>query len=170
MSLLMTKESYRKRAILRALLQLYVDHSTTTRTLDSGRSAAARRRRAGAWRSASLLPSPRRRALTGAGASRPRACDLTKKIYNLSRERLPRPSAVALPLAVSPQLVRCRGTPVCRVERGSNRLRFFLLASVLQAASLIAQSRRGIITPGAVALKQLFLASLLTQRSVCAPL
>ena len=28
MSLLMTKESYRKRAILRALLQLYVDHST----------------------------------------------------------------------------------------------------------------------------------------------
>ena len=28
MSLLTTKESYRKRAILRALLQLYVDHST----------------------------------------------------------------------------------------------------------------------------------------------
>ena len=55
---------------------------------------------------------------------------ITKKIYNLSRERLPWPSAVALPLAVSPQLVRRRGTPVCRVERGSNRSRIFFLASV----------------------------------------
>ena len=84
----------------------------TTRTPYLSRSAAARRRRAGAWRFVVVPPLPRRRGDTGAGASRRRACDLTKKIYNLSRERLPWPSTVALPLAVSPQLVRRRGTPV----------------------------------------------------------
>ena len=66
-------------------------------------------------------------------------------------------SAVALPLAVSPQLVRRRGTPVCRVGLIAGVYFLCLLASVLHAASLIAQiARSGIITPGAVSAQAAF--------------
>ena len=54
---------------------------TLLRTLDSNRSAPARRRRAGAWRSASLVPPRRRRGGTGGGASRAASLsDLTTQV------------------------------------------------------------------------------------------
>ena len=120
------KEYNRRRAILRALLQVYVDH--TTRTLYLSRSAAARRRRAGAWRFVVVPPSrARRRTPTGDGPSRARrACDLTKKIYIYkygSRERLPRRSAVS---RSRHNWSAVAVTPCGRVDVGLKSLAFFL--------------------------------------------
>ena len=100
----------------------------TTRTLYLSRSAAARTRRAGAWRFVVVPPSrARRRTPTGDGPSRARrACDLTKKIYIYkygSRERLPRRSAVS---RSRHNWSAVAVTPCGRVDRGSKSLALFL--------------------------------------------